>query len=99
MQRAVEAAGGQTALARLIGVTQGLIWHYVRNAQPPPERCADIERVTGVACEELRPDVDWDRDDAGRVTGYRVRFSTDASVEQSASTVDPADAGVIEGAL
>jgi DNA-binding transcriptional regulator YdaS (Cro superfamily) len=26
----------------------------------PAERCPDIERVTGVRCERLRPDVDWD---------------------------------------
>lgn len=96
MQRAVEVAGGQTALARLIGVTQGLIWHYVRNAQPPPERCAEIERATGVTCEELRPDVDWDRDEAGNVTGYRVRFSTAAMVDTGAATVESANAGGAE---
>jgi len=46
-----------------------------------------------VRCEDLRDDVDWDRDDSGAVTGYRVRFPTAASVEQGASTVEPAEVG------
>jgi len=97
MQRAVDKADGQTALARKIGCSQGLIWHYVNGTQlPPPERCKEIERVTGVTCDELRPDVEWDRDDSGAVTGYRVRFPTAASVEQGASTVEAVNAGGAE---
>lgn len=44
-------------------------------------------------CEDLRDDVDWDRDDSGAVTGYRVRFPTAASVDPGASTVEPAEVG------
>lgn len=73
IQQAVVRANGQTALARAIGCTQGLIWQYVNgSAIPPPERCIAIERATGVICELLRPDITWDRDDDGAVTGYRV---------------------------
>lgn len=98
IQRAVDIAGGQTALAKAIGVTQGLIWHYANgNQTPPPERCVEIERATGVRCDELRTDLHWDRDDAtGAVTGYRVRFPTAASVEQGAATVEPVNAGGAE---
>lgn len=57
--------------------------------------CRLIEQFTGglVRCEELRDDVYWDRDDAGAVTGYRVRFPTDDSVEQEPSTVEPSQVG------
>lgn len=57
--------------------------------------CPLIEQFTGglVRCEDLRDDVDWDRDDSGAVTGYRVRFPTAASVEQEPSTVEPAEVG------
>lgn len=55
--------------------------------------CPLIERYTegAVTCDELRNDVDWDRDDDGRVTGYRVRFATDASVGQASTTDQPAN--------
>jgi DNA-binding transcriptional regulator YdaS (Cro superfamily) len=54
--------GGQTALARLLGVSTVVVHHWAHGIRPiPAERCPAIERVTNgaVRCEDLRPDVDW----------------------------------------
>lgn len=90
------------ALADFLGITPAAVRHKANGVRAVQYgECPLIEQFTAgqVTCEDLRDDVDWDRDDAGRVTGYRVRFSMDASVAEVASTVDPADAGAIEGAL
>ncbi|MBN8492374.1 MAG: helix-turn-helix domain-containing protein [Burkholderiales bacterium] len=62
--------GRQAGIARLLGITQSAVsqWRGV----VPEEHCPAIEAKTGVLCEELRPDRDWVRDDAGKVTGYHV---------------------------
>lgn len=60
IQKAVEAAGGQTALAKLIGVSQGLVWQWCDGRLAVrAEHCASIERVVGgeVSRYDLRPDV------------------------------------------
>lgn len=60
IKKAVELAGSQTALARLIGVSQGLIWQWCNGRlRVPAERCCDIERAAGgrVTRAQLRPDV------------------------------------------
>lgn len=90
---AINKAGGQAALARAIGVRQGHVWSWLnRDTRVPFAHCVSIESTTGVRCEHLRDDVDWDRDESGAVIGYRVRFPTAASVEQPPSTVDTANA-------
>lgn len=42
-----------------------------------PDRAREIEAATDgeVRCEELRPDLEWARDDEGRVTGFHVRLA------------------------
>lgn len=61
LARAVEIAGGQSALARLIGepVKQGHVWYWLNTANGivPAEYCIAIENGTGVSRHELRPDV------------------------------------------
>jgi DNA-binding transcriptional regulator YdaS (Cro superfamily) len=59
LQRAIEAAGGQAALAAAIGVRQSHIsfWLHKSKTGIPAERVGDIEKVTGVARYELRPDL------------------------------------------
>ena len=54
LKAAVEAVGGLRALARLLGITHQAIlqWDKV-----PAERLLEIEKVTGVARERLRPDL------------------------------------------
>jgi hypothetical protein len=54
IQAAVTAAGGLRALARLIGISHQAIlqWDKV-----PAERLIEIEKLTGIARERLRPDL------------------------------------------
>jgi DNA-binding transcriptional regulator YdaS (Cro superfamily) len=63
LQVAIESAGGQAALAQLIGVKQQHVWNWLnRGNSVPPEHCAAIEQATSgaVTRRELRPD-DWRR--------------------------------------
>jgi DNA-binding transcriptional regulator YdaS (Cro superfamily) len=57
LERAIEIAGGQAALARLVGKKQGHIWHWLQVDRVPGEHCLAIERETGVSRYELRPDI------------------------------------------
>ena len=58
LQRAIEAAGSQTALAEKINVTQQAISALVkRGARVSAEMAISIERETGVPRHELRPDL------------------------------------------
>lgn len=54
LQRAIEKAGSQEKLARLLGISQQAVqqWHQV-----PAGQIIAIERVTGVPREDLRPDL------------------------------------------
>ena len=54
--KAVEVVGGQEQLAQKLGVKQPMIHHYIyRNC--PAERAVQIEEMTGVTREEIRPDL------------------------------------------
>jgi DNA-binding transcriptional regulator YdaS (Cro superfamily) len=55
--RAVAVAGGQTKLAKLIGVTQGHVSSWIKRGKVPAEKVLLIERQTGVPRYDLRPDV------------------------------------------
>ncbi|PPU41854.1 YdaS family helix-turn-helix protein [Xanthomonas arboricola] len=63
LERAVEAAGGQSALARLLStdlraVKQGHVWAWInRGHAVPAEFVMKIEAATGVSRHDLRPDV------------------------------------------
>ncbi len=72
--RAIAACGGQQAdLARRLVVSPQALSQWVQGTRTvPAARCPDIERETGVRCEELRPDLTWTRNTAGKVTGYHV---------------------------
>lgn len=61
LQTAVEAAGGQAALAAAIGVKQQHVWNWLnRPSVVPPEWCVAIERAMAskVTRRDLRPN-DW----------------------------------------
>lgn len=60
LQRAVEIAGGQSALAAKLNVKQGHVWYWLNRAkQVPAEQVIPIEEATGgqVTRQELRPDL------------------------------------------
>ncbi|MDF4005291.1 YdaS family helix-turn-helix protein [Luteibacter sp. PPL552] len=81
LETAVTIAGGQAALARAVGVRQGHVWDWLfTSGRPPPASCRAIEAATGVRCEALREDLSWERDNHGRVTGYRVVLAPSDSV-------------------
>lgn len=51
--------GGVTRLAELLGLRQSTVWGWLGKSErgAAPERCREIERLTGVPAYELRPDV------------------------------------------
>jgi DNA-binding transcriptional regulator YdaS (Cro superfamily) len=60
LERAVQIAGGQTALADACGVKQGHVWHWLNRAKRvPAEQVLKIERATAgaVTRHDLRPDL------------------------------------------
>lgn len=60
LQRAIDHAGGQSALARKLRVQQKHVWNWLnRQRQVPGGRVIDIERATdgAVTRHELRPDL------------------------------------------
>jgi DNA-binding transcriptional regulator YdaS (Cro superfamily) len=62
VQKAAEATGGISALARLIDVSVPTVHQWITGTRRvPAERCLLIEEATGgqVKAEELRPDVAW----------------------------------------
>jgi DNA-binding transcriptional regulator YdaS (Cro superfamily) len=73
IDRAAQAAGSNAALAAALRVNPALVHQWRKGRRPLAEHhCPAIEAITGVRCEELRPDVQWLRDEAGQVTGYQV---------------------------
>lgn len=79
LQRAVSQFQTQAAFAAAVGVKSPSVSEWMRRGVPL-ERCREVEAATSgaVRCEDLRPDVDWTRDDQGRVTGYHVRIDPPA---------------------
>jgi len=59
IRRAVDAAGGQTALATALGIRQGHVSQWLRRGKVPADRVLAIEAAIGgeVTRYELRPDV------------------------------------------
>lgn len=60
LEKAVQVAGSQSALAHAIGVKQQHVWHWLNRAgQIPAEYAIPIEQATGgvVTRHDLRPDI------------------------------------------
>lgn len=60
LAKAIEVVGGQTQLARLLGVKQANVWHWLNKAERVPgEYVLAIETATGgqVMRHDLRPDL------------------------------------------
>lgn len=56
IDRAIEAAGGTTALARGLGVQPPSIYSWEKI---PPRHVRRVSEITGIPRHELRPDL-WD---------------------------------------
>lgn len=54
VKEAAEKAGGIVALARELGIKHTAMYSWTRI---PAERVVDIERVTGIPRQRLRPDL------------------------------------------
>jgi DNA-binding transcriptional regulator YdaS (Cro superfamily) len=58
LDRAIEVAGSQSALARVLGVSQNAVSRWARRLTAlPPEHVLAVEAATGVSKHELRPDI------------------------------------------
>ena len=58
LERAIEVAGGQSALARICHCTQAAVWKWVKKGRPlPAEHVITVEAETGVSRHALRPDI------------------------------------------
>lgn len=57
LDRAVQSAGSQLALAQLLGIKPPSVSGWYDRKRVPAERCIAIEKATGVSRHELRPDV------------------------------------------
>lgn len=57
----IEALGGPTVVARMLGIKPPSVFGW--QGRVPPDRCPAIERATNgaVTVEQLRPDVRWQR--------------------------------------
>lgn len=56
--RAIRLAGGPAALAKQLNESIQTVSNWAARGRPPANRCAAIQRITGVDRRELRPD-DW----------------------------------------
>ena len=62
IERACYLAGGQSRLARILGIAPPTLNQWIKGIRPIPiERCIQIEKATNrlVTCEELYPALDW----------------------------------------
>lgn len=57
IEKAVQVAGSQSALARTLGVTPQAVQQWVDANRIPAHRCLAIENATGISRYDLRPDV------------------------------------------
>jgi len=56
MKKAVKLAGGPVALGVACGVRYQAVQRWVKNGCPP-KRVLLVHEVSGVSCNELRPDI------------------------------------------
>lgn len=56
-EEAVTKFGGLSAMARHFNLTPWAVSKW--KTRVPAERCPELEKLTGIRCERLRPDIDW----------------------------------------
>lgn len=58
LDRAVRLIGGQTATAKLLGLSQTAVWKWINRSRPlPAEHVLKVEAATGISRHDLRPDI------------------------------------------
>lgn len=76
--RALIAASGltQAQVARQLGIKPQQLQEWLSGRRPVPLRhCPSLEQIGLARCEDLRADVDWQRDPTGALIAYRVRVA------------------------
>lgn len=57
-RQAVDAVGGQSAMGRLLDVSQTSVWRWIhKNRALPAEHVLTVEEVTAIPRHVLRPDI------------------------------------------
>lgn len=46
-------------MAKALGLSSHMVVYHWATSRVPAEHCPNVEQLTGVRCEELRPDVNW----------------------------------------
>ena len=66
IEQAIRLAGGPTALARELRsrghakvTSHSTVYQWVQAGAVPADYCPDIEDLTGIPCEKLRPSTNW----------------------------------------
>lgn len=60
LDRAAQIFGSAQGLATELGVSKGAFHQWKLDGRgTPAKHCPKIERLTGVRCEELCPEVEW----------------------------------------
>jgi len=62
LDKAIKHQGGLTSLAKSLDIKpngKGVVYQWRARGNVPPEYCVEIEKLTGVPCEELNSKVDW----------------------------------------
>ena len=57
ISKAVERVGGQSALAKMLGISSQAVNKMFSSGKVPAERVLAIEKASGVSRHELRPDI------------------------------------------
>lgn len=58
VDRVIEKAGGLTRAARALGIMNpSVIANWRTRGRVPAERVLEVERITGIPREQLRPDI------------------------------------------
>lgn len=58
LAEAVAAVGSQSAMARLLNVSQTAVWKWINGGKClPAEHVLKVEQATGISRHELRPDL------------------------------------------
>lgn len=57
LNAAVDRVGGQSAMARVCGVSQTAVWKWLQTRRLPPHYVLAVETATGISRHHLRPDI------------------------------------------